>query len=74
MAESQFGTAIDVARSQQSRMLELRAVTSLCELWRGQGKTGQARDRLSECYAWFTEGLDTPDLAAARGLLDRLNV
>ncbi len=73
MAESQFGTAIDVARSQQSRMLELRAVTSLCELWRGQGKTGQARDRLSECYAWFTEGLDTPDLAAARGLLDRLN-
>jgi hypothetical protein len=29
-----------------------------------------ARQTLAETYAWFIEGLDTPDLAAARELCD----
>jgi len=27
---------------------------------------------LAEIYAWFTEGLDTPDLQEAQALLDEL--
>jgi hypothetical protein len=36
------------------------------------GKTGQARQMLSEIYDWFTEGFDTADLKEAKALLDAL--
>jgi predicted ATPase len=44
----------------------------LARLWQGQGKTGEARDLLAPLYGWFTEGLDTGDLKAAKALLDDL--
>jgi hypothetical protein len=28
---------------------------------------------LSDTYGWFTEGFDTPDLKAAKALLDELD-
>jgi hypothetical protein len=31
------------------------------------------KELLAECYAWFTEGLDTPDLRVARALLQQLS-
>ena len=71
-AESWFHQAIDTARSQQAKSLELRAATSLARLWRDQGKRAEARDLLAPVYGWFTEGFDTADLKDAKALLDEL--
>ena len=58
-----------MARRQQAKSWELRAAMSLGELWRRQGKEGEARAIVSETYDWFTEGFDTPDLKRARAFL-----
>jgi predicted ATPase len=71
--EECFQKAIEIARRQQAKSLELRAVMSLSRLWQQEGKTAEARRRLAEIYAWFTEGFDTPDLREARRLLEELN-
>ena len=71
-AETYLNRALDIARRRQARSLELRVVISLSRLWRQRGKQQQARARLAEIYGWFTEGLDTPDLAEARSLLQEL--
>lgn len=72
-AEKCFYQALDVARRQQAKSLELRAVMSLCRLWRSQGKGNEPRNLLSSIYAWFTEGLDTEDLKQAKALLAELD-
>ncbi len=64
--------AIEIARAQQARSLELRATMSLARLWSVQHRSEDARRQLSELYAWFTEGFETPDLQAARLLLAHL--
>jgi predicted ATPase len=64
--------AIEIAQSQQARSLELRATMSLAQLWIAQNRSDDTRRQLSDLYAWFTEGFDTPDLQAARLLLDQL--
>ena len=64
--------AIETARSQQAKSLELRAATSLARLWRDQGKRAEAQDLLAPVYGWFTEGFDTADLKDAKALLDEL--
>jgi predicted ATPase len=64
--EACFQKAIEVARRQQAKSLELRAAISLSRLWQRQGKRDAARQVLSEVYDWFTEGFDTPDLQEAR--------
>ena len=64
--------ALDLARRQQAKILELRATRSLCRLWHQQGKTGEARRVLAEIYDWFTEGFETPDLREAQALLTEL--
>ena len=69
-AEAAFLRALDVARGQQAKALELRAALSLSWLWQGQGKREDSRQLLVEIYSWFTEGFDTPDLQDARALLD----
>lgn len=70
MPEACFHTALDVARRQQAKSLELRAATSLARLWQSQGKRDDARELLSPVYEWFTEGFDTMDLKNAQSLLD----
>ena len=72
-AASWFRRAIDTARSQQAKSLELRAATSLARLWAEQGKRAEARDLLAPVYGWFTEGFDTADLKDAKALLDALS-
>jgi len=62
-----------VARQQQARSWELRAVMSVCCLWREQGKREETRQMLAEIYGWFTEGFDTADLQEARALLEELS-
>ena len=71
-AEAGLRQAIAVARRQQAKLWELRAATSLGRLWREQGRDGEARDLLAPVYGWFTEGLDAPDLGAAKLLLREL--
>ncbi len=71
-AEECFLRAIDIARKQQAKSLELRAATSLARLWHQQGKKAAARALLAPVYQWFTEGFDTADLQDAKALLDEL--
>ncbi|HEV8716091.1 MAG TPA: hypothetical protein VGX03_25100, partial [Candidatus Binatia bacterium] len=61
--------AIEIARRQSAKSLELRAVMSLSRLWRQQGKQYKAYRMLAEIYGWFTEGFDTKDLLEAKALL-----
>jgi predicted ATPase len=71
-AEVCFRQAIKIARSQQSKSLELRAGLSLARLWADNGKNTEARDLLAPIYGWFTEGFGTPDLKEAKALLSDL--
>src|SRR5712691_8287056 len=71
-AEECFHKAIDIARRQQAKSWELRAVTSLARLWQQQSKKEEARRLLAEIYGWFTEGFDTADLKDAKALLEEL--
>jgi predicted ATPase len=73
IVEACFRDALAIACRQESKILELRAVTSLARLWRDQGKRAQARDLLAPVYGWFTEGFDTADLKDAKALLDELS-
>jgi predicted ATPase len=72
-AERGFRQALDVARSQQAKSLELRAAMSLSRLWQQQGRCAEARELLAPIYGWFTEGFDTADLQEAKALLDEVS-
>jgi predicted ATPase len=69
-AASWLQRAIDAARSQRAKSLELRAASSLARLWREQGRRAEAHDLLGPVYGWFTEGFDIADLKEAKALLD----
>ncbi len=71
-AEALFHQSLEIARRQEAKTLEPRAVTSLARLWQRQGKRDGARALLSPLYAWFTEGFATRDLQDAKALLDDL--
>jgi predicted ATPase len=71
-AEQPLRAAIDWSRQQQARSWELRASTTLAELWLMSGRREDARGLLAPVYGWFTEGLDTHDLRAARELLQQV--
>jgi predicted ATPase len=86
-AEGCFLRAIEIARQQQAKSLELRAVMSLVRLRLPQAthegsrptdhasriKFNEAHIMLSEVYNWFTEGFDTKDLQEAKALLKELH-
>jgi predicted ATPase len=71
-AEACFQRALDIARRQEAKSLELRAAMSLSRLWLRQGKRDEARALLAPIYGWFTEGFDTADLQEAKALLETL--
>jgi tetratricopeptide (TPR) repeat protein len=64
--------ALQVARNQGARSLEIRCARDLADIWREQGKYSEARGLLAPIYGWFTEGFDTPVLQDAKALLDEL--
>ena len=70
--ETWFQQALDIASHRQAKSLELRAIVSIARLWQNQGKKKEAHHLLSEVYAWFTEGFDTPELQEAKTLLEEL--
>jgi predicted ATPase len=72
-AEVCFLKAIEIARKQQAKSLELRAVMNLSRLWQQQGKKAEAYNLLAPVYNWFTEGFETKDLQEAQALLEELN-
>jgi tetratricopeptide (TPR) repeat protein len=71
-AEKLFVEALEIARNQKARSLELRAATSLGRLLRDQGRLDEARAVLAPVYASFQEGLELPDLQDAKTVLDAL--
>ena len=71
-AETWLQRALDVARRQEAKSLELRAAMSLSRLWQQQGKQAKAHALLAPIYGWFTEGFDTKDLQEAKVLLEAL--
>ena len=73
-AETCFRQALNIARQQQAKSLELRAGMSLSRLWQCQGKHAEAQRLLTPIYGWFTEGFDTADLQEAKALLEELEV
>jgi predicted ATPase len=72
-AERCFNESIKIARQQQAKSWELRAVMSMARLYQHEGKQDQARSCLTRVHAGFTEGFDTVDLREARALLDQLS-
>jgi tetratricopeptide (TPR) repeat protein len=71
-AEQHYFQAFAVAERQSAKLFQLRASTSLAQLWRDQGKRTEACALLSPIYSWFTEGFDAPDLKDAKALLEQL--
>jgi class 3 adenylate cyclase len=71
-AEAWLRRALDVARRQDAKALELRAAVSLSRLRQQQGKQAAALALLAPIYGWSSEGLDTADLQEARTLLHEL--
>jgi predicted ATPase len=55
-SEDLFRQALDVARQQGALSWELRAATSLAQLWRNQRQVAEARRLLGSVYERFTEG------------------
>jgi predicted ATPase len=73
-AEELLQQSLDWARSQRALSWELRAASSLARLRLRRGDAREGRVCLEPVYARFTEGFGTADLAAARQLLNGLDV
>ncbi len=71
-AESNLLRALEVARRQRARSLELSAAGSLARVWMRTGRERQARNLLKKVLDWFSEGLGTRNLLEARALLEEL--
>ena len=69
-AIAQFEAGLDWSRRQGALSWELRCATSLAQVWHGKGDARRARALLSGVYGRFTEGFETADLQAAKGLLE----
>jgi predicted ATPase len=68
-AEADLREAMDMAHSQASKALELRAAVTLAELLRERGRGAEIPQFLASLVQWFTEGLNMPDIMRARALL-----
>jgi class 3 adenylate cyclase/predicted ATPase len=71
-SEAAFSRALELSRTQGARLFELRAAVSLAGLWSASERRAEAREVLAPAYGWFTEGFSTPDLSAARAVLEKL--
>jgi DNA-binding winged helix-turn-helix (wHTH) protein/tetratricopeptide (TPR) repeat protein len=73
-AEGCLWRAVDVARSQGARLLELRAAVALARHCREQGRAAEGLALLSAAHAPFLDvGLPVPEVIAARELLVELS-
>jgi DNA-binding SARP family transcriptional activator/predicted ATPase len=72
-SEEAFSQAIQIAHNQGARMLELRAALGLGRVWLRQGDYDRVKSMIEPLYRWFHEDRDTPELQAARQLLEEVN-
>ena len=72
-ARASLEQALEIARRQAAKSLELRAACSLARLLGNTNRRDEARAMLADIYNWFTEGFDTADLKDAKALLEELN-
>jgi predicted ATPase len=70
--EECYQAALSLSQELGAKTSELRAATWFARLRQRQGRFAEAVLALEEIYGWFTEGFDTPDLRAAKALLDEL--
>jgi predicted ATPase len=70
--EASLLKALEIARQQEARSLELRTVASLAGLWRDRGKVSEARDLLQPIVGWFPADQSFAELAAAKRMLTEL--
>ncbi|HSJ54782.1 MAG TPA: AAA family ATPase [Anaerolineae bacterium] len=68
-ADALLRQALDLAREQKSRALELRTALSLARLYARQGRRAEGHAILASGYALYQEGQDTIELRQARELL-----
>jgi tetratricopeptide (TPR) repeat protein len=68
-AEACYGRAMSIAAEQGSRLLHLRAATSLARLTAEAGQRAKARELLKPVLESLAEGFDKPDLRDAKALL-----
>jgi predicted ATPase len=71
-AQNCFERAVEIARRQSAKSLELRSTMSLARLLDKRGLRDEGHTMLAEIYNWFAEGFDTADLKEAKVLLDQL--
>lgn len=69
-AEACFRKALECARGQHAKSLELRAAISLARCLLQQEHSEQAQETLAPLVDWFAEGHATRDLVEARALLE----
>jgi tetratricopeptide (TPR) repeat protein len=72
-AERALRRAVELARQQQARLPELRALVTLGHLLADEGRAQEIREELTDRIGWFTEGLYSPDLREARALLETIS-
>lgn len=71
-AEASFREAIEIAKQQGSRALQLRASVCLAELLQTQGRGNEVYSALSTVCGAYPADCSAPDLVAARELLKQL--
>jgi DNA-binding winged helix-turn-helix (wHTH) protein/tetratricopeptide (TPR) repeat protein len=71
-AEHNYHRAIEVARSQSTKLLELRAANALARLLGKRDTRKSAQDLLTPICGWFSEGFDAPDLKIAKAMLAQM--
>jgi class 3 adenylate cyclase/predicted ATPase len=69
-AEVSYETAISVAKRQDARLWELRAMNALCAMWRDQPRMSELNIRLGSLCAGFEPSTVNPDVLKARMLLN----
>ena len=70
--EKCFQQALDLARSQQAKMLEAACGGELESPVAAARQAAEAQQLLAGVYAWFTEGFETVDLQEVKTLLTEL--
>jgi len=70
--EAEYRMALQLAQEQGALALELRAAGGLATRLAARGRTSEGMALLRPVFDRFTEGLKTPDLRAAKTLLDAL--
>ncbi|WP_456748938.1 ATP-binding protein [Bradyrhizobium sp. USDA 4354] len=71
-AEKRLQQALAEARAIGAMTFQLRIATDLAAHWIATGRRAKAVRLLSPIYSEFTEGFETPDLLAAKRLLQRV--